>query len=217
MEQFGRNLRYYRKQRRLTQTELAERAGVAPAYISQIESALRMPSLKVARRFADTLKVDLPVLLGVDDGARATDRMMDSDKIETLRSLIRSVEFDQEHRPGVVDVESYAGSEGIVISQNESCAVRVYSFSENAKTTHREMLHSHPGHERIYCAAGGVRLVVDGREELVAPGEVRTIDASMPHALFGDFGAVVVSTVTPPVTVGTHREWPFQANGKNSD
>ena len=67
MDEFGKNLRFYRKQRRQTQTELANRVGVAPAYVSQIESALRMPSLKVARRFAEALNVELPVLLGTPE------------------------------------------------------------------------------------------------------------------------------------------------------
>jgi len=49
MEEFGKHLRSCRKQRRMTQTELARIVGVAPAYVSQIESSLRMPILKVAK------------------------------------------------------------------------------------------------------------------------------------------------------------------------
>ena len=69
MEEFGKHLRYSRKQRRMTQTELAHIVGVAPAYVSQIESSLRMPSLKVAKRFADALGVELPALLGTAEAA----------------------------------------------------------------------------------------------------------------------------------------------------
>jgi transcriptional regulator with XRE-family HTH domain len=214
MEQFGRNLRYYRKQRRLTQTELAERAGVAPAYVSQIESSLRMPSLKVARRFADTLKIELPVLLGTAETETDTDRLTDTEKLESLRRLIRSIEFDQEHRPGMAAVETYAGSEGSVISHTESSVVRVYSFSENARSVRGETRQTHPGVERIYCASGTLRLVVGDSEETLVAGDTRTIEGAVPHTLVGEFGCVVVSTVSPPVTMGTLREWPFQGNGK---
>jgi DNA-binding XRE family transcriptional regulator len=52
-------LRVWREFRGLTQSTLAQRAGVDKTYISQIESGHKTGSVKVLRRLADALEVDL--------------------------------------------------------------------------------------------------------------------------------------------------------------
>jgi DNA-binding XRE family transcriptional regulator len=48
-------VRHYRKKRGLTQSALAEQAGVTVGYISQVEKQKRTPSLAVAGRIAKAL------------------------------------------------------------------------------------------------------------------------------------------------------------------
>ncbi|MDO3408951.1 XRE family transcriptional regulator [Saccharibacillus sp. CPCC 101409] len=59
----GERIRELRRRLNLSSTALAERMGVTPAYISQIERDLAEPSLSVLRRLAGALNVDLPALL----------------------------------------------------------------------------------------------------------------------------------------------------------
>ncbi len=58
-------LRTWRRERGLTQEELAKKAGVTKFYISQLETGIRdNPSLPVLRRLAKALGVSAGELLG---------------------------------------------------------------------------------------------------------------------------------------------------------
>jgi len=199
MEEFGKHLRSCRKQRRMTQTELARIVGVAPAYVSQIESSLRMPSLKVAQKFADALRVELQVLLGTDEAAPVpSDRMSDADKLEALKGVIRAIEADLEDLPRQQDLEPLPGATALQVSNDGKAAVRLYRFGE--VTDEVRFLYRHPGKEILYCAAGRLRVVVNGEETLLSPGEAHTFDGAQPHIVLGRPGSVAVSTVLPPPT-----------------
>lgn len=48
----------------ITQAELADRSGLSPSAISQIESGARLPMLPVLQKIADTLAVSMDYLAG---------------------------------------------------------------------------------------------------------------------------------------------------------
>jgi transcriptional regulator with XRE-family HTH domain len=62
-ESFGKHLRKLRVERKLTQEELADRAGMHFTYIGQIERGLRNPSLVNLHKLAKALKVSGGTLL----------------------------------------------------------------------------------------------------------------------------------------------------------
>lgn len=61
---FGKNVRRYRQQKRLTQEQLAFEAEIDLTYMGGIERGKRNPSLLVMVRIAEALGVQLPKLLG---------------------------------------------------------------------------------------------------------------------------------------------------------
>jgi transcriptional regulator with XRE-family HTH domain len=61
---FGKNVRKYRQQRKLTQEQLAFEAGIDLTYVGGIERGKRNPSLLVMARIADALGVQLLKFLG---------------------------------------------------------------------------------------------------------------------------------------------------------
>lgn len=67
----GEAIAEMRKQRGLTQADVARSVGVSPTHISLIENGKREPSLSLLKRMGSTLGVSLPVLfaltLSVDD------------------------------------------------------------------------------------------------------------------------------------------------------
>jgi transcriptional regulator with XRE-family HTH domain len=66
----GRRLRRFRQDRSLTQAEVAEAAGIEPDTVGRLERGLRLPSLAVLAKLAETLGV-APVDLLADDATWA--------------------------------------------------------------------------------------------------------------------------------------------------
>lgn len=62
-KRFGNHLRELRLARKLTQEELADRAGMHFTYIGQIERGLRNPSLVNLEKIAQALKIKAGELL----------------------------------------------------------------------------------------------------------------------------------------------------------
>jgi transcriptional regulator with XRE-family HTH domain len=61
---FGKNVRRYRQQKKLTQEQLAFEAEIDLTYMGGIERGKRNPSLLAMARIADALGVQLVKLLG---------------------------------------------------------------------------------------------------------------------------------------------------------
>ena len=70
-KRFGIAVRARRTAARVTQEELAERAGLHPTYVSMVERGVRNPTLDVAARIAKALRVELPRLAEEAEGQRA--------------------------------------------------------------------------------------------------------------------------------------------------
>lgn len=60
----GPVLKRIRKNRDLTQRELAQLAGVHPVTIAKIEAGMKEPSLKLTRKLAEALSVSVRSLVG---------------------------------------------------------------------------------------------------------------------------------------------------------
>ncbi len=65
-QQFAANMRRIRKEKSLTQEQVAEFAALHPNYISSVERAERNISLKNIERIAFALDVDMAALVSVE-------------------------------------------------------------------------------------------------------------------------------------------------------
>ena len=57
-KKFGQNVRHWRKNRGLSQEDLADRAQLHPTYVSGIETGYRNPTVKMIGRIANALDVE---------------------------------------------------------------------------------------------------------------------------------------------------------------
>ena len=62
-EKLGMTLKRIRTTRKMTQTALAERAGVHRIYVAQIEAGTKVPSIATLEKIAAVLKVKVGRLL----------------------------------------------------------------------------------------------------------------------------------------------------------
>ncbi len=62
LTQLGMRIRYLRKQKNLSQLDLALEAGINKNYISDLERGSRNPSLIILEKIAVALEVDLSTL-----------------------------------------------------------------------------------------------------------------------------------------------------------
>jgi transcriptional regulator with XRE-family HTH domain len=89
---FMNNMKKYRKEKGLTQERLAELCGTDPAYIGQLETGRRCPSMVYIEKIAAALKI-APYLLLYDESSPALDRgKLDAMRKEAFtRTLIEEV------------------------------------------------------------------------------------------------------------------------------
>jgi transcriptional regulator with XRE-family HTH domain len=62
-QSLGKNIAHYRKERELTQEELAAISGIFPRYLSDIETGRKVPQIPALARLAAGLGVSIGELL----------------------------------------------------------------------------------------------------------------------------------------------------------
>ncbi len=68
-----------RENKNINQAQLAEKAGVTPAAISQIEKGIRTPTIPVLQRITSVLNVSLDYLLGKTDESEIGDLLQNQE------------------------------------------------------------------------------------------------------------------------------------------
>ncbi len=203
MKKIGENIRFYRNLRGLTQTALARRVQVAPAYISQIEANQRVPSLKVTRRIAQVLGIDMSILVREAETRGTDGRLSASEKLDLLRTLIMAVEGesrgdgpDASAAPAVLEGEGLVARE---LYDEPAFSLVLREFSE-PRTFGRESEDSD-----LEC-----HIVIEGRVAVVGgppagdleAGDCRSLSRPGPERLSARRGARVVSAYAPRLDPG---------------
>ena len=95
LETIGKNIRKYRKQRKLGQDQLAEKTDLSTNYIGMIERGEKIPALETFLKIANALEVSADMLLA--DVLYTTYAVKDSllaDKLDVLSSADRAKIYD---------------------------------------------------------------------------------------------------------------------------
>lgn len=201
MRRIGENIRFYRNLRGLTQTALARKVQVAPAYISQIEANQRVPSLKVTRRIGNVLGIEMSVLVREADPRLHEGRLSVSEKLDLLRTLIMAIEG--ESRSGEESAE-----ETHSVESRDFVATELYSDPSFSVVLREFSATGVFGREfdeldvECHVVLGGrVRVLDPTPTGELSTGECLSLPPGGSERLLGGRGARVLSVYSPRVTL----------------
>jgi transcriptional regulator with XRE-family HTH domain len=91
---FGLNLRYYRKQRHLSQEQLAEKVDISPKHLSTIETGAAFVSAELLERLTENLHVSASALFysieeksSDDSSLNKMDQIIEKELLKTAMSI----------------------------------------------------------------------------------------------------------------------------------
>lgn len=85
----GKNIYQLRKKRKLTLSELADRANISKSYLSNIERNLNQnPSIQVMEKIANVLDVDLQILL--ENASETEKQQLEKEWLDFVQELKES-------------------------------------------------------------------------------------------------------------------------------
>ncbi|MCY9664515.1 helix-turn-helix domain-containing protein [Paenibacillus alginolyticus] len=95
----GKRVQQLRKEKGLSLTELAERAGVAKSYISSLERDIQKnPSIQFLEKIAAVLKVPVDRLIDDQEEMALNDRELDQEWYEIIKEAMTSGVDKQQFR-----------------------------------------------------------------------------------------------------------------------
>lgn len=152
----GPKLRDLRKQRGATLADLSRTTGISESTLSRLESGSRRPNLELLLPLAHAYGVPLDELVGAP-------------RTGDPRVHLRPV-----HRLGMTFVPLTRRAGGM----------QAYKLVIPPDRDAGEPdLKTHEGYEWLYVLEGRLRLLLDGRDLLLKPGEVAEFDTHVPHWL----------------------------------
>jgi transcriptional regulator with XRE-family HTH domain len=155
----GEQIRELRRVRGLTQSELAEKSGLATNTLSLIERGLSSPTVSTLQKIASALGID-------------------------INNLFSPMSV----RPGVCYIKTYQRkptelAQGQLANLASGFPDPVFSplwFTMEPGARSGTAV-THPGQEFVYCLQGQLLYVVETRAYLLEPGDSLLIDAMLPH------------------------------------
>lgn len=155
----GTKLRTIRDERKLSQRELAQKAGISPNAISLIERDESSPSVATLQSLATALNVKISYFF--DD--------------ETPQRVLH---VKAGERPMIssngVKIEGIGGE----LSRQEIEPFQI-TLAPNSHSGDRQVVHT--GHEFVYCLKGNVEYIIDGVVHMLSPGDFLMFEAHLPH------------------------------------
>ena len=172
----GERLRAARLARNLTLRELAQRLGVSPSMISQIETGRASPSVSTLYALADELDVSLDELLFND--RRATLAQDDNGPSSVGGQLMQRAAARKRIRlaSGVV-------WERLTPLSEPDTEFLFVTYEVGGASSPENEYQRHAGHEWGFVIEGSLEVRIGFEEHLLEPGDSISFESTAPHRL----------------------------------
>lgn len=113
---FGVRLAEARRAARMTQGELADKAGIHISHVQRIEAGTSQPTVDVLKRLAEALNISLDLLVFERVSEAAAQRLADTELIEQFAAVERFADDDKQAVKKVIAA--------MIVKQRVEAAVR---------------------------------------------------------------------------------------------
>ncbi|KIN62945.1 putative aldehyde dehydrogenase protein [Sulfitobacter noctilucicola] len=178
----GHRLKTIRKQRGLSQRELASRAGLTNGTISLIEQNRTSPSVASLKSLLDAIPISMAEFFST----------LEDD--HTPKVFYKASEFTEISPASDGDLSLRQLGD----AQNHALQVLHESYPPGTDTGPEAI--SHEGEEAGIVVRGTIEVTVDGNKAVLQPGDGYLFDSRLPHRFrnIGDEICEIVSACTPP-------------------
>ena len=188
----GDALREARRGRGLSLRELADRLGVSPSLISQIETGRANPSVSTLYAIAGELDVSLDELLFNDRrpaetvaaAGAARDRRHDGAGAPLQRAADRHA----------IRLASGVLWERLTTMSEPGIEFLHVTYEVGGASSPEDAYQRHAGHEWGYVLSGSLQVRIGFEEFVLGPGDAISINSSIPHRL-ANIGDVPVTAI----------------------
>jgi transcriptional regulator with XRE-family HTH domain len=178
----GEHLREARRARHLSLRTLAERLGVSPSLISQIETGRANPSVSTLYAIAAELDVSLDELLFNDrrppEAATPAGPGVASNRTMTPAPPVQRAADRQ-----VIRLASGVNWERLTTLSEPGVEFLHVTYEVGGASSPPDAFQRHPGHEWGYVLSGRLQVRIGFEEYILEPGDAISINSSIPHRL----------------------------------
>jgi transcriptional regulator with XRE-family HTH domain len=178
----GERLRVARHARSLSLRTLAERLGVSPSLISQIETGRANPSVSTLYAIAAELDVSLDELL-FNDRRPAEPVTPDRHSAASDRGMASASPVQPASSRQAIRLASGVTWERLTTSSEPGIEFLHVTYEVGGASSPPDAYQRHRGHEWGYVLSGRLQVRIGFDEYLLEPGDAISINSSIPHRL----------------------------------
>ena len=183
--EMGERLREARQARNLSLRTLAERLGVSPSLISQIETGRANPSVSTLYAIAAELDVSLDELLFNDRRLPETvaPARPGVGAATTGGTMARGTARPARRRSPSIRLASGVNWERLTTLSEPGVEFLHVTYEVGGASSPPDAFQRHPGHEWGYVLSGRLQVRIGFEEYVLEPGDAISINSSIPHRL----------------------------------
>ncbi len=177
--QLGERLRAARSARQLSLRDLADRLGLSPSLISQIERGRANPSVSTLYAIVNELDVSLDDLLFTD--RRAPERPTSEGSAVARPGANRPVQPGRQRQR--IRLASGVIWERLTTHSEPGVEFLYVVYEVGGASSPEDAYQRHAGHEWGYVISGVLQVRIGFDEYVLQPGDSVSIDSTIPHRL----------------------------------